>query len=135
MRSFGRFFVLVLLVLSVSNDPATAVEIQNTGTVMVAASVPPIRYVYVDEAMKITKIVSNSDQNTPPRVFAAINPVVEVAMTPEIEAQYLKLKSSYNLSRVGEVYNSSWPKPVFSETPKVIKKPLGLSYFRISVIF
>ena len=104
MRSFGRFFVLVGLVWCIGIAPASAIDNTSSNTIIVTAEVLPIKSIILDSEGAIKKIISNSEKDGQLKAYLDEEFEQETFLTPEIETQYEKIKQTYNLSKIGQVY-------------------------------
>ncbi len=82
--SFGLVFV--------GAAPVSAGTITASGKITVTAIVAPEHYVIVDKSGAITEIISNTNQDVTPVVFAgSVKNGNEYPLTPEVFDQYKKL--------------------------------------------
>jgi hypothetical protein len=86
-------FVFVLPVVAAQPD-----------TITVSATVLPAKYVYVNDKMRITKIVSNTPNDAPIIPLSNSLPTQKVPLTPEISQQYAQISKQVNLLKYGQVY-------------------------------
>jgi hypothetical protein len=99
-------FILAPLCIVGFDRPAIAVE---SGTISITATVEPAKYVFVDDKMHITKIVSNTSQDAPIVPLSTSSPTQKVSLTPEISMEYAKISKQVNLLKYGQIYPQAQP--------------------------
>ena len=110
---FGKFFCLVIGVLAslaglvILSMPASAESMSLSGKITITGIVPPAKYVYIDSAENITKIISNSPSDAEPVFITDTAPPQAVQSTPQLVAKYEALKAVGDFNRLGTVYDSS----------------------------
>src|SRR5580700_8164426 len=98
----------------------TYADIISVSQITLQGTVPPMRYLVVNNQNKIIEVTSNTTVYVQPSVYRnkiAINN--QISLTPLINQEYKTLGQQYNLYKVGVVYQS------ISSSPKT-KKPLPL---------
>lgn len=108
MRQNINFLLIILTTfcLFCSVRPASAAE---SGTITISGVVLPAKYVYVDENMHITKIISNTPSDAAIVPLSTSVPTQKVSLTPYISRQYTQISKQVNLLKYGQVYPQ--PKP------------------------
>jgi hypothetical protein len=107
--------VLASLCVFVFVLPTAAAQ---SGTITISATVAAAKYVYVDENMHITKIVSNTPNDAPIVPLSTSLPTQKLPLTPKISAQYSQISKEVNLLKYGQVY--PLPKPTTKQKNKML---------------
>ncbi len=95
--------LITLLTVLLANALLLATE-TTSSTITVVATVLPQRIIVVDQNLTIQKIISNTAEETRPRVVLGEVDGKEVPYSQSIIEQYQSIKSSLNFSKPGLVY-------------------------------
>ena len=102
MRSFVGVLVFGLAFLVLSS-PVSA-DVIGFSQITLQGTVPPMRYLVVNNQNKIIEITSNTNAYVQPTVYR--NKLIsdnEIGLTPLINQEYKTLEHQYNLYKVGIV--------------------------------
>jgi hypothetical protein len=105
MWRFSSFLGIVLSLVVFTSTPAMAISQSITQSVTISGVVAPAKYVYVDNNLKIKKIVSNCNSDAPITVLTDAKPVAILPLTDDVNSQYEFIRSSYDLNKIGTVYS------------------------------
>ena len=114
-------FLACLVVLICLGRSGSAAAISNSVTV--TATVLPERYIYVDQAGKVTKVVGNTAQAVTPTVVESWAPDTTIKMNAQIYKQYHELQLQNGGFAAGRsYYPPSALRAAIKHTPIYISK-------------
>ena len=111
-----KFFFIVLALI-----PAYA-QAGQSETITISATVPPMRYVVVDQAFQIQEITSNSPLTIQPVAKMSSIDGSSVQWNSDIEKQYNKLLPNLDFSHPGVIYHRAQAQSVFVSAISRIKQ-------------
>lgn len=132
MRSSFRcalyFFIAVISVFLITLKTVSA-DGSASDSFTVVAVVEPVRNIYVNSNLKITKIVSNTTEMINPEVFTASKPFRQLSFTKSEQSQYLYILNNCLSKKYGVIYQGNCSKTIKKTTP------FTSSFTTVSIIF